>query len=315
MAANRPFLALTIDLDEWYHCRWATGSPRAIWSSTAQVFRDVYHADRPIGELVGPTQWLLARLGERRIRATFFVLGEIAQWYPDLIAQIAAAGHEIACHGMHHVNMTWYTEPCFTTQLRQAKAILEDLAGRSIVGFRAPNFVVAPYLGRVLQKLNFRYDSSVCPTWSVFRRGRRFGNAPRQPYEADVANLAQPGTSGLIELPIATPMGLALPGGTGIMARVAGARWARMAINYRLSGGAAMFYCHPYELTPARDARWPKDLPLRTRSFLRRTGDYLRRFLIELMDRQDVTHVPAGELAYSFRRARPAMVPGHPAPA
>ncbi len=299
---RRP-LALTIDLDEWYHCRWATGSGDALWPSTTALFRDVYRSDRPVGELIEPTEWLLARLAERGAKATFFVLGEVARWYPDLIRRIADGGHEIACHGMHHVNMTWETESYFASQLAQAKSLLEELTGRPVRGFRAPNFVVAPYLGRVLRKLAFSYDSSICPAWSVLRTGRRCAHAPREPYEPDIANLSTSGRSGLIELPIAMQAGVALPGGTGIMARVAGTWWARTALNYRLSRGSAMFYCHPYELTPAGESRWPAKLPLRARVFLRRTGDYLRRFLLELMDRRDVTHVTAGELAELARNA------------
>jgi len=303
MQTRRPSLTLTFDLDEWYHCRWATGSQHSLWPDTAQLFRDVYRSDSPAGELIEPTAWLLEQLGTRGLRATFFVLGEVGRWYPHLIRRIAGAGHEIACHGMHHVDMTTRTERSFTDELAAARDILEDLAGKRVVGFRAPNFVVAPYLGRVLRRLGFTYDSSVCPAWSILRRDRYFAGATRHPYQASADDLSLPGHSGLIELPVSVQQGVALPGGTGIMARVVGRWWARSAIDCRLRKGSAMFYCHPYELTPAVQACWPKRLPWRVQLFLRRTGDYLRQFLIELMNRNDVDYVSAGELAHRIRAA------------
>src|SRR4030095_8806692 len=96
-------VGLSVDVDEWYHCRWATGSPRSRWKDTAAVFREHYRSDRPSGELREPTRRILDLFDRHGVRGAFFVLGEVAGFYPDLVREIATRGHEVACHGFHHV--------------------------------------------------------------------------------------------------------------------------------------------------------------------------------------------------------------------
>ena len=180
-------MALSIDLDEWFHGRWATGGPRSRWADTASVFREVYGGDRPRGDIVPAARWLLALFAERRITATFFILGEVAEWYPELVREIAAAGHEIACHGMHHTDMTTLSREAFAADLRRAKELLEKLAGRPVRGYRAPNLVVAPWLADVIRELGFTYDSSICPARSFSGKYQDMMRCPQHPYRTGAA--------------------------------------------------------------------------------------------------------------------------------
>jgi len=80
------YLILSIDLDEWYHCRWAVGFlPVARWKSSKECFKDYYKSDKPGGEIIKPTHLILDLLEKQGLKATFFILGEIAQQYPNLV--------------------------------------------------------------------------------------------------------------------------------------------------------------------------------------------------------------------------------------
>src|SRR5437773_403727 len=120
MAERR--VVLSVDLDEWYHCRWATGSPRSRWKDTATFFREHYHSEAPRGELVAPTRLILDLLDRHQVRGSFFILGEVAGFYPDLVREIGERGHEIGCHGFHHVDADLLGPEAFARELRRARA-------------------------------------------------------------------------------------------------------------------------------------------------------------------------------------------------
>lgn len=294
-------LVISVDLDEWYHCRWATGSDGARWRTPLECFQEYYGSDRPIGELIPPTQRVLDLFSRYGIRATFFVLGEVAEWYPDLIRRIHARGHEIACHGMHHVDLFWLDHAEFQAQLRQAKAILEDLIGEPVVGYRAPNLIIASWVIPILEELGLRYDSSVCGSRSLMGKFNNMKSAPLHPYFPAPDNVARPGSASILEIPIPYFPGLRLPGGSGIMTRIAGRWWAQASLEYALNQGDTIYYFHPYELGPA-----PKlpGLGVKERVFLRRVGSWYECALETLIRSLSVEFVTAGELARAMFRSR-----------
>ena len=268
-------LVLSIDLDEWYHARWATGYRHSRWPDTAALFRQVYGSDRPRGDLLPPARWLLAFLAERQLRATFFILGEVAGWYPELVKEIAAQGHEVACHGMHHCDMSDLTRAEFTAQLRQAKGMLEALTGEPVRGFRAPNLVVEPWLAEVLRELGFRYDSSICPSRSFRGKYSGMDGCPQHPYQTGTT-IQEIGASELWEIPIPTMPWVRLPAATGIATRVFGCWWTRFALRYWSRTGSVQFYFHPYEVW---DDKLPDGLKLFSRLITRRRGRPMQRAL------------------------------------
>ena len=87
-------LVLSVDLDEWYHSRrWVDGRQAHGVVDNRELFQRLYGADRPAGEIIPPARALLDLFRRHGVRATFFVLGEIAQYYPDLVREIAGEGH------------------------------------------------------------------------------------------------------------------------------------------------------------------------------------------------------------------------------
>jgi polysaccharide deacetylase family protein (PEP-CTERM system associated) len=111
---------------------------------------------------------ILALLNSVQVRATFFVLGWVAERHPDLIKSLADHGHEIASHGYAHELVYGQTPALFREDIKKAKTILEDILGSPILGYRAPSFTITRETHWALQILveeGYRYDSSVFPVY------------------------------------------------------------------------------------------------------------------------------------------------------
>jgi len=114
--------------------------------------------------------------------ATFFILGWLAERYPNLIRAIKDQGHEIACHGYAHKLIYTQTKEEFRNDIRKAKAILEDIIGEEVVGYRAPSYSItnkSQWAFEVLMEEGFKYDSSIFPIHHDFYG---FPHAPRFPF-------------------------------------------------------------------------------------------------------------------------------------
>ena len=206
--------------------------------------------------------WLIDKLDEAGARATFFVLGWMAEREPELIRDLAARGHEVAAHGQDHVLVPAQTPVAFRASVRRCKALLEDLTGREVVGFRAPSFSILPgceWALDVLVEEGYRYDSSLFPIGVHPTYG--YPDAPPDPHWIE-----RP-TGRILEVPPAT---LTVAGRRFPAAGGAYARWfpyALTAAAFREAerrGSPATFYIHPWDLDPRRpDLRLPPLLRLR----------------------------------------------------
>src|SRR5712692_3049879 len=111
---------------------------------------------------------VLALLADADVRATCFVLGEVAAAHPAMVRKIAGEGHEVACHGHHH-ELVWHQSPEeFRADSRRAKELLEDVTGQSVIGYRAASFSIGPeqtWAYDILLQEGFRYDSSIYPIY------------------------------------------------------------------------------------------------------------------------------------------------------
>jgi polysaccharide deacetylase family protein (PEP-CTERM system associated) len=250
------------------------------------------------------TRWLLDVLAEFGCRSTFFVVGELALSHPELVHDIAAAGHEVACHGWDHRRVHRFTPAEFRLDVRKAKYALEQAAGLPVVGYRAPTFSVTRETGwaiDVLAEEGFRYDSSVFPV-----RHDRYGvpDAPRFPYQVRGPRRE------LIEFPPAT-FGLGrwnLPAAGGGYFRLfpPGVMRAAVAQAERHPGGAAVLYFHPWEFDPGQP-RLPLGRASRFRTYVgisrarARLRQLLARYgsrpLIDAVNEQDAAELPAFRLA------------------
>ncbi len=178
-------------------------------------------------------------------RGTFFVLGLVARAYPDLVRRIRDAGHEVALHGMAHAPVHAMTRDAFRADVRESRDLVEQAAGTSVAGYRAPDFsITRPSLWalQVLAEEGFLYDSSLFPF-----DGPRYGIAESFPLPYRVLCKG----AELVELPLATTrlFGRPLPAAGGGYFRLFPYAWHRRAVR-RINrlGSPAMTYFHPYEI-------------------------------------------------------------------
>src|SRR5579871_2808185 len=135
--------------------------------------------------VIGLTRDILERLGRHQVTGTFFVLAHVARTYPDLVREVHRAGHEVASHGWSHKLIYRQTPGEFANETRAAKALLEDVIGAPIAGYRAAEFSITKasrWALEILAELGFAYDSSIFPIV-----GRRYGmpDAPLAAYRVD----------------------------------------------------------------------------------------------------------------------------------
>jgi polysaccharide deacetylase family protein (PEP-CTERM system associated) len=192
---------------------------------------------------------LLTTLERHDARATFFVLGWIGQYHPEVVRAIAAAGHEIASHGFWHDRVTTLDPAAFRVDLRKSKQVLEDVCGTEVVGYRAPNFSIIPgyeWAFDVLIDEGFLYDSSLFP---IRRPGYGYPGAPKGPH------LIQRGSGSLAEFPMATTSILRYPvpaAGGGYLRHLPLAVTRRAFSEASRRGEPTTFYIHPWELDPGQ---------------------------------------------------------------
>lgn len=188
---------------------------------------------------------ILELLADTGSKATFFTLGWVAERYPGLVRRITDSGHELASHGFAHRRATEQSADEFLADIALAKAILEDIGGREVRGYRAPSFSIGksnPWAFDAIIDAGYRYSSSLYPI-----RHDHYGvpDAPRFAHEV---------RPGLLEVPAATVRLFSAnwPAGGGGYFRLlpyAVSRWSLRRINAR-DGKPAMFYFHPWELDP-----------------------------------------------------------------
>jgi polysaccharide deacetylase family protein (PEP-CTERM system associated) len=192
---------------------------------------------------------ILALFAEHGVKATFFTLGWIAERYPQVVKNIVAGGHELASHGYGHQRASDQDRAGFAGDVRGAKALLEDIGGVEVAGYRAPSFSIGHgnlWALDVLQEAGYRYSSSIYP---IAHDHYGMPDAPRFAFYPN-------GPDGLLEIPVTTVRIGArnLPAGGGGYFRLlpyALSRWMMERVN-RDDGQSALFYFHPWEIDPGQ---------------------------------------------------------------
>ena len=261
---------ISIDVEDWYN-------------SSLDLFKDsdVKHGGRPDPSVVDNMVTTLELLAQTKNKATFFVLGTVAEHYPDIVKEMLNSGHEVATHGYSHRLVYNMTPQEFEDDLKISLEHLTNAGCTEITGYRAPYWSITKrslWALDVLKKLGFKYDSSIFP---IHRGLYGIADAPTGPHEV---------RQGLWEFPPATIrfMGVNLP--------IAGGGYLRL-MPYKVISGAIkkakteeiqVFYFHPYELDPLDTDLKHKAKSLRTVLYWiqQKTGradnpDKLRKLLSE----------------------------------
>lgn len=227
---------LTVEVEEYFHDEgFADADDRRHW-------------DRRASHVNAQTMRLLDLLDVRRRRATFFVLGSVAERERSLVREIADRGHEVASHGMTHVPPDAQARREFRMDVRASKQLLEEIVQEPVTGYRAPGFAISkrtPWAHGILAEEGFAYSSSVCP--------------PRIDGDGELGQTtpwkAEGGRDGILELP---PLSHRL---TGQNVSIAGGSYMRLLPMRSLSdaiaamnakGAPALLTMRPWEIDDTR---------------------------------------------------------------
>jgi polysaccharide deacetylase family protein (PEP-CTERM system associated) len=256
--------ALTIDVEDYFQVSaFAPYIARSTWEE--HPCRIEQNIDRVLG-----------LLSEAGVHATFFTLGWIAERYPEMVRRIVSDGHELASHGYAHERASALEPNAFQADVALAKAVLEDIAGIAVQGYRAPSFSIGAdnlWAYDCLAQAGYRYSSSIYPI-----RHDHYG-APEACRFTHVAN------THVLEVPVATArfFNVNWPAGGGGYFRLmpyAVSRWLIQRVN-STDEEAAIFYFHPWEIDPEQPRVNGVDARTRFRHYvnLDRTADRLRMLL------------------------------------
>ncbi|KMS63482.1 polysaccharide deacetylase [Sphingobium baderi LL03] len=256
--------ALSVDVEDWFQ----------VGAFERTIRRDDW--DGLTHRVERNTDAVLDLFDAAGVTATFFTLGWVAERYPALMRRIAEAGHEVASHGYDHARVFTFTPEQFRADLRKSRAILEDVSGQAVTGYRAPSFSIdprTPWAHPILAEEGYRYSSSVAPI-----RHDHYGwpDSPRFAWKPVK-------DAPLVELPVTTARlgGRTLAAGGGGFFRLLPygfSRWAIRQVNGQ-DQRPAILYFHPWEIDPGqpRVAGAPLRSRLRHYSNLSAMAGKLRR--------------------------------------
>lgn len=245
--------AMTVDVEDYFQVSaFASHISRDNWDNLpCRVERNI---DR-----------ILELFERQNVKATFFTLGWIAERYPAMVKRIVAGGHELASHGYGHLRASDQSEAEFRHDVSRSKAILEDLGGQPVWGYRAPSFSIGTknlWALDVLLETGHRYSSSIYPI-----RHDHYGmpDAPRFSFYPN-------GHDKLLEVPITTVrmFDRNFPAGGGGYFRFfpyALSRWFLEKVN-RDDNSPGIFYFHPWELDPDQPRQAGVGLKTRFRHYI-----------------------------------------------
>lgn len=225
--------ALTIDLEDWYQGLTSTGVRIDHWNS---------YEDR----VVESSEHLLELFAAAGIKTTFFVLGYVADQFPELIKTIANSGHEIGLHSYYHRKVTNLTPEQFQDDLKKGLSAVESASGQKVVGYRAPMFSINQtriWALEILRDTGFLYDSSIFPIRNIYYG---FPNAPRFPFFPIKGDT-------FVEFPMSTVrfMGVNWPVAGGFYLRLYPYQLFKRGLqSINREGNPAIIYLHPWDIDP-----------------------------------------------------------------
>ncbi|MDP5132016.1 MAG: DUF3473 domain-containing protein [Paraglaciecola sp.] len=232
---KKPVSALTVDVEDYFH--------------VAAFEKNIALSDwdtMPV-RVYANTCRLLDLFDEQEAKATFFLLGWVAERYPQLVKDIHQRGHEVASHGYNHIKATKQTPAQFAEDIRSTKALLEDITGSAVVGYRAPSFSIDKsneWAFTELKEAGYLYSSSTYPV-----KHDLYGTPdwPQQPYMRDEGIWEFP-------MPILNVAGKQWPVAGGGYFRLLPYWLSKRLINRYLATSKSpyMFYFHPWEIDPAQ---------------------------------------------------------------
>jgi peptidoglycan/xylan/chitin deacetylase (PgdA/CDA1 family) len=250
----KPTASLTVDVEDWYHIPSVCGSPFSRYMDVDDFFEKW---SGRYDYLTNTTDRVLKLLEQYQISATFFVVADVIEHYPGLVESILEHGHEIACHGMHHscaidprTKAPLLSPDEFKKATAKAKQNLEKICGTKVIGYRAPNALIAGWMLDALEELGFLYDSSVSVNSLYNKSDSELKGVTSAPYFPRRHGLEPANYRNFVEFPWAYyELGLKIPTSGGPMLRFLGANIIYRGLRQSLKRGHTCFYFHPIDLS------------------------------------------------------------------
>lgn len=249
---------LTVDLEDWFQ-------------SSLELFgiKESEKVSRPTKRVVENVENLLQIFNQYQVKATFFVLGTVAEDFPELIRDIHKQKHEIATHGYAHKLVYKQSREKFREDLRKSIGIIENITGEKVLGYRAPYFSIRDdslWALEVLKEEGLKYDASIFPL-------------RRKLYGVSVKDISRINTNGIVEFPTSKVsfLGYEFPFGGGGYLRLfpySMTKWAIRKLNK--TGKPAVVYIHPYEID-TEDGNDYESFGVKITKFTRFTQEFNRR--------------------------------------
>jgi hypothetical protein len=267
-------LALTVDVEEGFH---------GLWPSSNKTMRR-YRYESPRGTFIEPLRGILNLFEKEHVRSTFFVLGKIAEVFPEVVEEIYDLGHEVASHGHFHIDFTKLSPSEFEETESKNRRMLAGITGEVPIGFRAPFSKINPQIISLLSKIGYVYDSSVVPSvvipgwWSYY-------GASLHPYAIDI------GKSEFFEVPISVFPYLRLPI-SGWFLRNFGLTYVKTATKWFLHRDmSTIINIHPFDVDPN-----VKKLGGIRFHVTRRCGEYTLKAIRNLLETFDCPKMPIRDM-------------------
>jgi len=213
------------------------------------MFHDFGVPCKQTNRVVIYTNQILDLLDEHNVKGTFFVLGQVAVEFPELVKEIDKRGHELGVHGFNHYQFFKMSEDQAFEEISRAKKLIEDITGQQIQGHRAPAFSITPETKwglDMIAKAGFTYDSSIMPI-----KGRRYGWPG---FNQDIKRIRLSSGNELIEVPLSVTslLGRKIPVGGGGYLRLFPYSFTKWSFNRISVDRPPILYMHPYELDTER---------------------------------------------------------------
>jgi polysaccharide deacetylase family protein (PEP-CTERM system associated) len=229
---------LTIDVEDYFQ----------VSALAKSISRDDWNSISP--RVVDNTKRLLDMFDQHDVKATHFVLGWVAERFPDLIREIHSRGHEVASHGYSHQLIYNQSPEVFQSESRDSKKLIEDIIGTPVFGYRAASYSITRkslWALDILAELGFTYDSSIFP---VVHDRYGIKGSPEMPHV-----LSTPKKHRLVEYPLSTYrfFNQTIPVAGGGYFRLYPYALSRYFYrNINRSSDPFVFYLHPWEIDPGQ---------------------------------------------------------------
>jgi len=277
-------ICLSFDIEDWFHSENVRKAfPPDSWEK-AEL------------RVEGNTKRILDILDEKSIKATFFVLGWIAERVPGLVKEIVSRGHEVASHGYNHQLNYNLDSNALRKDLENSKKLLEDITGIEVMGYRAPTFSITDEVMTMLIELGYKYDSSLNDFPLHDRYGKLSGEKGVGPFLH---------SSGIVEIPmpLVSIFNKRIPiSGGGYFRLLPFGVFRNLIMRFLKENDVYVFYMHPWEIDDEQPRVKHIKLTNTVRQYtaLAKTERRLRTLVDEIKKRNNCTFVSLREELASY---------------